>query len=803
MKPFLSIFLLAALYGTSLSQPIPDYYTRNRFLLASPAAFEGGLVGSTNPANLIFLHQPEFRFFWSTDGKDQLSLKNWGLFSGMRHLGFSVQRQKFDGVGVTDFRLSTGFGSPELSYGLAYGWSKGKSDASGRESLISAGTILRPSRYFSFGLVGNFSLESSSREGIAEIGIRPFGTPRLTLFADAALQKGTKIKNAPWSAGAVLQLAPGFHLVGRYFESDAFTLGLSINFGKSGMGTQSHFDPEANYASNTYFLRRGGMKRSFSQTHFSKNKRYTTLALKGRVDYLKYKFLDSTQRFMDILGDIQAAIADPRVSALALNLSGMRVRPEHAWEIREALKNVQSSGKKVVIFIDRAQMTSYHLASVADKIVLDPQGSIMLRGYALGRTYFKGTLEKLGLGFDEWRFFKYKSANETFSRDSMSVADREQLQDYLDDWYELTRSEVCAARNLSTEEFDRLIDDESYFAPEQALEAGLVDTLARWSGVDGIINQMTSESKKGLAAAELLANALPPENWGTLPKVAVVYGLGVCAMDEGIRARWLERVFLALGKSKSVKAVVFRVDSPGGDGMASDLVAEALKKCSETKPVIISQGQVAASGGYWISMYGDKILAGPNTITGSIGVIFGWVYDKGIGAKLGMTSDLVQRGKHADLGRGISIPFTGLRVPARNLTPEERQKAETIIRQHYQDFVERVAAGRSMTVERVKEIAQGRIYSGIDGKEMKLVDEIGGLMQAIEIAREEAGLKQSQEVEIIEIPNSKGFLDLKKQISPINFQVLDDPVLQFIKMVSERLGEPLPILIPGTYPDLP
>ncbi len=138
MKPFLSICLLAVLYGTSISQPIPGYYTRNSFLLASPAAFEDGLIGFTNPANLIFLHQPEFRFFWSSDGKDQLSLKNWGLFSGMRHLGFSVQRQKFDGVGVTDFRLSTGFGSRTLSYGLAYGWSKGKSDASGRESFLSA-----------------------------------------------------------------------------------------------------------------------------------------------------------------------------------------------------------------------------------------------------------------------------------------------------------------------------------------------------------------------------------------------------------------------------------------------------------------------------------------------------------------------------------------------------------------------------------------------------------------------------------------------------------------------------------------
>jgi protease-4 len=423
-----------------------------------------------------------------------------------------------------------------------------------------------------------------------------------------------------------------------------------------------------------------------------------------------------------------------------------------------------------------------------------------LIGYALGRTYLKGTLEKLGLGFDEWRFFKYKSALEALSRDSMSEADREQLQDYVDDWYELVRSEVREARKFTPEKFDEIIDEEVYYMADKALEIGLVDTLARWSAIDNIIKSVTGGKKRGLSAKKLLANALPQRSWGTAPKIAVVYGLGVCALDEGIKARWLEKVFLGLSKNKAVKAVVFRVDSPGGDGMASDMVAEALKKCSESKPVIISQGQVAGSGGYWISMYGDTIVAGPNTVTGSIGVIGGWLYDKGFSAKLGMTSDLVKRGKHADIGRGVTLPLLGLQIPARNLTPEERTKVENAIKQFYEIFVKKVAQGRNMSEDAVKAIAEGHVYSGTEGKEIGLVDEIGGLFDAIAIAKHTAGLKPDEEVQIVEIPKNKGFFNLREKLSPIHIETREDPVIQFIKMLSERPGQPLPLILPGTYP---
>ncbi len=798
----LLIFALA--FATAaLSQPLPSYYARYSFLQAAPAAFSDGLVGFVNPANLALLKQTEHRFYWSTEGTDPSSFNDWGYFSGARGLGFGMMRQNINGATVKDYRLTTGFGTRGFALGLGYGWSRGDFDAMGRERLLTSGAIIRPSRYLSLGLLGNFSLESNAREGVAEIGVRPFGSPRLTLFADAALQKDEQLSDAPWSAGAALQLAAGINLVGRSFKGDAFTLGLSLNLGRVEVGAQSHFDAEREHAFNSYMIRLGSRQPSFTEALAKRNRRYLPLTFKGRVDYQKFVFGDEdTHRFLEILQSIRAAAHDHRTGVIALNLSTTRMMPEHAWEIREELLRAREAGKKIFVFIDNAEMTTYHLASVADKIFMDPEGSLMLEGFRLGRTYLKGTLEKLGLGFDEWRFFKYKSAMENYSRTNMSEADREQYQNFVDDWYELVRSEVCSSRKLSAQTFDALIDNEVFFLAEQAIAKGLVDSLARWSALSETIAKSTGHGMRTASARALQADAVRSESWGEKPKIAVVYALGVCALDEGIRARWLEQVLLNLAKQSSVKAIVFRVDSPGGDGLASDLVAEALLKCKAQKPVIVSQGQVAGSGGYWISMYGDQIIAGPNTITGSIGVIGGWVYDNGLSNKLGMTSDHVQRGAHADLGFGVRLPLLGVQVPARNLTAEERERVAGFMQKFYDGFAAKVAKGRKLSLERVKEIAEGHFYSGVDGKTLGLVDEIGGMMTALAMAKQRAGFAANDEVDLIEIPRTKGFFDFGALFSPLPTQVSEDAVLHYLKMMSTRPGQPLPMLLPGTYPTL-
>ena len=799
----LSLILVMTFFGSNVwTTALPDYYSRYNFLMAPPGAFQDGLVGFVNPANLAFLKTAESRFFWSTNGTDASSLHNWGSFTGVPGLGFGVQSQKFGDIRVTDYKISTGFGTGAFASGLAYGWSSGGNGAMGREKIISLGGIARPGKYLSLGLIGNFSLKSSAREGVAEFGFRPTGTSLLTLFADGAWQKGIDISDAPWSVGAAVEPVSGISLVGRYFKSKTFTISLAINFGHAEIGAQGHYDSDQNISHYTYSLRTGGLQPSVFSNMGQRNRNYLAVNMKGTVDYQRYVWFDNeTLRFMDILQNIGAAANDPRIGAIALNLSGMRILPEHAWEIRRELAAARDSGKKVIIFIDNAGMTSYHLASVADKVVMDPEGSIMLSGYALGKTYFKGTLAKLGLGFDEWRFFKYKSAVEVLSRDRMSDPDREQYQNYLDDWYEEVRADICASRTMTPEQYDELINEKPYFMADAALEAHLVDTLARWSDLRKMVSSVTGLNMNEMAASELYDIALPPQSWGARPKVAVVYGLGECAMDTGIKARWLERVFLSLARNKSVKAVVFRVDSPGGDGLASDLVAEALKKCAENKPVIISQGQVAGSGGYWISMYGRSIVAAPLTVTGSIGVIGGWLYDLGFSNKLGMTSDFVKRGDHADLGFGITVPFLGLQVPARNLTPEERTQMEEFIRKYYDIFVQKVAAGRKMSVEDVKRIGEGHFYSGTEGKAIGLVDEIGGLMTALALAETTAGLKPA-DVEILEIPKDKGLFRFRSPMASVTTEMNAEPFYRYIRMLAEHQGKPLPMLLPGTYPTI-
>lgn len=784
------------------SEPVASYYTRNDFLLAPPGEFADGLLGFANPANLSLMHAPEMRFLWSTRGDDAWSFEDWGLFMAVPHLGFGTMRRYAFGHRITDYRFGLGFGNDLTATGIAYGWSSGATEVLGRQRMFTFSNISRPSPYVSAGFIGNVSTQSNWKEAVLELGIRPLGTPRLTLFADGAWAYKQQFNHVPWSMGAAVQVVPGLDVTGRIFERSAFTLGLTFNFGYQGVSGQSYFDTDQDIAKYSYGVRVGGMQPSFFPKAVDRGKRMLTMDMKGTVTYNQYELFDSGHlRFMDILKDIKAAAADPRVSAIALNLSGLKVLPEHAWEIREELRKAQEAGLVVAVFIDRVDMTLYHLASVADIIALDPEGWVTLPGYRLGRTYFKGTLEKLGLGFDEWRFFKYKSYMESYSRDKMSAADAEQRQALIDAEYDIARKEICLSRNLSYETFDSIVNKQTFLLPQAAIEAGLVDTLARWPVKGDVVAEITGRPLRGIGADGLFANALQRRDWGRRPQIAVIYGLGTCDLDSGIRARWLSEVFRSLKDNRWVKAVVFRVDSPGGDGLASDLIAQALRECAEVKPVVVSQGQMAASGGYWISMYADTIVAAPITFTGSIGVIGGWVYDKGFGEKLGMTSDAVTRGDHADLGFGIRLPFVGLQLPARNLTDEEYARMEEIILTFYDDFVSKVADGRHMPVAHVKEIAEGHVYSGIRGLEIGLVDVLGGMEEAIGIARRMAHLMPEEDVEIVEIPKSKGLF--KKPRIPIPLVTTEielDPVYQYLKMVSEHQGQPLPMLLPGMYP---
>jgi protease-4 len=788
----LSICSLGSAQGES---SIPSYHAYSDFMLASPGAMGPGLYGYVNPAMLTYLHQPDLMFAWSDDGGKWNDFDRWGLFAAVPHLGFGVMRHETQMGNVSDFRLSHALGDERASIGIGYGWSSGDKELFNRTSVLTLGMLHRPVSMLSVGLSGTFSTSTGDREGVLDVAVRPLRDERLTAFMDYALQRGEEFDDGHWSIGAVAEVLPGLRLTGRYFDNEAFGLGVSFSLGNLGLTSQAHYDEEQEHGYTTYGLRLGAYDRNIVNTQLMKRKKYVKLELNGTLKYQRYILFDDSNTLRGLTSIIDNAKKDEGIAGIAINTSGMRGNRELFWEVREKLKDFKASGKRVVVFIDNVNLSQYHFASVADRVVLDPTGSVQLEGVLFGRNYFKGSLEKLGVGFDEWRFFTYKSAYEAFSREKMSEADREQWRAIVDDMYETARTDICESRGIAPAEFDRMVNEEVLFLPEEAMERGLVDSLGRWDVVENTIKTLEGKEKPIVGPGSIARLRLPKDDyWGERPKIAIVYALGECAMDKGITARKLVKDVEAVAQDPHVKAVVVRVDSPGGDGTASDLVAEAMRKCSEKKPVIVSQGFVAGSGGYWLSMYGDTIVSAPFTLTGSIGVIGGWFYNKGITEKLGMSTDYVNIGDHADLGFGATLPLINVTVPDRNLDEEEREKMESAIRWFYKFFVEKVASGRGKEYDEIEPHARGRVWSGDDGKRIGLVDELGSLETAVAIAKEKAGIPRDEEVKIVELPKPKLFNPDILKPKLFGFEEQTNELVELLKFRIEHNGQPLPMM---------
>jgi protease-4 len=801
-----ALVLVVMLVTLASGQTYPSYYSTSDLSFASPGALKFGLYGFDNPALLNYVRQTDVQFAW-TDARGRWNdFNRWGLFTAAPNFGFGAVKTKLGSTSITDYRLSLGFGDRTLGFGIGYGFVGGDKAAFDRSNTWTLGALIRPNPVLSVGLMGTATTSGGKSEGVVDLGIRPLHNEMLTLFVDYGIRNNQTLKRGNWSYGVAVEPVAGVRLTGRYFDVHTFAVGLSLSLGNAGLSGQSSFDKDAKRSFNTYAIRLGALDRTIFSS-FMKNSRNVEMDFNGRMKYQRYMFFDRTNTFRSTLDAIAAAKDDETVAGIAINTSGMSVNREMLWELREELKDFKSTGKKVVIFIDMPSIDEYQFATVADKIVLDPMGIVYLPGYVMGNPYFKGTLEKLGIGYDEWRFFKYKSAVEIFSRDKMSDADREQRQKYIDDVYGVAKKDICEGRHISPENFDELINKEALFIPADALAKGLVDTLGRWEVAKALIEQLEGGRKRFTGAGSVAAYNLPYDNrWSEPPRIAVIYALGVCAMDEGIKARTLSKDVEAAGEDPRVKAIVLRIDSPGGEAMASDYVAEALKKAKKNKPVIVSQGFVAGSGGYWLSMYADTIVAAPGTITGSIGVIAGWFYDKGFKEKIGVTTDLVKAGAHADLGFGFTLPFIGFGIPDRDVTDEERAKAEYTIKAFYKDFVGKVAEGRKTSPERIEEIAQGHFYSGLDGKKLNLVDVLGGLQDAISIARQRAGIQPDEPVTIVEMPKP-GLMDFSSfmpRLIGVKLAISEDPTIEQLKFRLQHNGQPIPLLpLDQLQPDAP
>lgn len=479
----------------------------------------------------------------------------------------------------------------------------------------------------------------------------------------------------------------------------------------------------------------------------------------GNFDFQSFKPQPSLG-LNEILANIEKAGEDDNIEGIYLELTSIPAGMATIEEIREALIKFKETGKFIIAYSDNYVQTSYYLASVADKIYVNPAGRINLTGLNSQVMFFKEALDKLGIEPQIIRHGKFKSAIEPFTRNEMSEENRTQIMEYVSDLWSTMAEGIEEFRGIDNEKINELADNLSLETAEIALEQKFVDGLKYKDEILGELKDSSKTDKDDVDFVNLNKYNRVPEikdyKGLATDKIAVVYAMGSVIMGEGeegsIGSDRISRAIREARKDSTIKAIVFRVNSGGGSALASEVIWRELKLASETKPVIASLGDVAASGGYYIVAPADTIVANPNTITGSIGV-FGIIPNvkELMNDKLGIYLDVAKTNKHSDIGN-----------PFRSLTDYEKQVIKNGIEDVYDNFVGRVADGRNMTKEEVDEIGQGRVWSGIDAKNIGLVDLFGGLDKAIEIAGEKAKIEKYRVVELPELKDP--FDQFMKQI---------------------------------------
>ncbi|MEF8811063.1 MAG: signal peptide peptidase SppA, partial [Bacteroidales bacterium] len=446
----------------------------------------------------------------------------------------------------------------------------------------------------------------------------------------------------------------------------------------------------------------------------------------------------------EILANIEKAGKDDDVEGIYLDLSVIPAGMATIEEIRSALIEFKDSGKFIIGYADNYMQTTYYLASVADRVYMNPAGRVNMTGLSSQLMFFKEGLDKLGVEPQVIRHGEFKSAVEPFTRNQMSEENRHQVNAYVNTLWNYMAEEIAEHRNISQDTLNWLVENLALNRPETALNYGLVDGLKY---KDEVLDELREKSDVGDEDVRFVGmkkyNRVPEiKDYKGLArdKIAVIYSMGTVMMGEGqegtIGSDRISGAIREARKDTSIRAIVFRVNSGGGSALASEVIWRELQLAQQEKPVVASFGDVAASGGYYIAAPADTIVASPNTLTGSIGV-FGLFFNSKelLNDKLGIHVDVAKSHSYSDLGS-----------PFRSMTEKEKEAIREGIKQVYDDFVSHVAEGRDMAEEEVDDIARGRIWSGMDARRIGLIDLYGGMQKAVDLAAEMAELDQYRTV---------------------------------------------------------
>jgi protease-4 len=477
-------------------------------------------------------------------------------------------------------------------------------------------------------------------------------------------------------------------------------------------------------------------------------------------DPFKKVFGGPDQSLTGLIMQFKKAKVDKRIKAVILDINTSGVGWGKAEEIRDAITDFRSSGKPVYAFIEFGLNKEYYIATACDKIIVPPPGELFVNGLAADVMFFRGSLDKLGIYPDIYQIGKYKSVGDMFTQKQMTDAHREFINELLDDLFNRFVNTIAQSRKKTPDEVRAIIDNAPYNAAK-AREAGLIDDAMYHDELEKQIKKQLGykDSDTFVPVRSADYRDVAPESLGLNKgeRIGVIYASGDInsgssqnspSGEQSIGSDTVSKALNDAAADTSIKAIVLRVDSPGGSGLASDIIWHAVEAANAKKPVVVSMSDVAASGGYYISASASKILAQPSTITGSIGVVAGKPVMRGFYDWLGISNEYVLRGKTSGLFRETE-----------KFSDEERAKFEEWIKTtYYQDFVPKVAKGRKQEPQFIDSVGQGRVWTGAQAKDRHLVDEFGGLDRAIEVAKELAKIPADKGVERVIFPYPTTFL---------------------------------------------
>ncbi len=670
------------------------------------------------------------------------------------NIGFAYQGNN---TGESDFnRYTLGAGwkiGRLMKMGFSYSWNSSGKMPDG----LSLGYLVRPHKMISFGFNGNFLNEPNLRkpEYSSGVSLRPFGD-RFTLSTDALFSKIGKsdyFDDIEWQLNLETEPLDGVLLSGTYSE-DFLGFGLSFAFNHGAVGSVNLFDKDNNFSTGSAYLHTSSQY--FRSVIIDPKPRFIHFKLSGPVieQNRGWGIFSKKQLTVFQFGQILKGLnEDKSVKGIVLELDKINAGYAKIQELSGLITKFKQHGKEVFVYSTYLGTREYLLASVADKIFMNPAGQLNLTGIQFTAMFLKGTLDKLGIVAELEHIKEYKSASEMFTRDSMSQYQREVINSIADQFSEDIIMEISENRGIERETLKEIINNGPYVA-SNAKDLKLVDDIFYADQMKEFVETENETYRYQAFGSYKLLKPYKYE-WEIIPpeKIAIIYATGSIVsgrnsndfiFGETMGDKSIAGAIRKARKNKNVKVIILRIDSGGGFAVASEIIWREVAQTTKgenKKPIIVSMSDAAASGGYFIACAADEIYADPATITGSIGIYTGKVNLDGLYKKLGINFQHIKRGDNA-----------GLYTSTRGFTDGERQQIIKNMEHGYDRFISSVAEGRNMTKDEVNEIGRGRVWTGTQGVEKGIVDGLGGLYDVIKIAEEKAGIKEGEDYSILFLP---------------------------------------------------